>query len=466
MASSSSCCFTNNNNKRPSFKIFKNSSSCSSRSALVCWCIFFCSFFTSHSLSFYETSLPVSFSSTNIAAATPAPSYYLTPLPAQQQGKLVNTHHNHHQKKLIIILTSVVLVSALFLTALMAFFFKCLQFKSKSKKRVEDAEDPIGFRVAVTTHISISEPAKKIKDSDDKLSYKLFSWDEIQRLTRGFSTSSVIGEGGFSTVYLAHFPDSTLGAIKIPLHNERLNRLFKQELEILHHVRHDNIVNFIGYSNEQEDESALVFEYVSNGTLHEKIHGKEQLVVLPWKTRMSIAYQLARAIEYLHDHCSLQIVHGDIKASNVLLDDSNNCKLCDFGFAKMGFSSTIVPSSINPLVGSPGYMDPYYLRTGIASKKNDVYSFGVIVLELITGIEAFCPEKEQLLMSIAGPILRDVGKVVETVDARLAGDFNAEEAIAMASISALCLRQQASLRPSMAEISERISSHPSMPKLL
>lgn len=113
-------------------------------------------------------------------------------------------------------------------------------------------------------------------------------------------------------------------------------------------------------------------------------------------------------------------------------------------------------------MGSPGYVDPHYMRTGIISKKNDVYSFGVLVLELITGIEAFCEERQRLLTSIAGPILMDATKVKEMVDSRLAGDFDAEEAIAMASIAALCLRDQPSLRPSMAEIlrtmREKISS--------
>ncbi|KAI3922218.1 hypothetical protein MKX01_005907 [Papaver californicum] len=170
---------------------------------------------------------------------------------------------------------------------------------------------------------------------------------------------------------------------------------------------------------------------------------------------MSIAFQLAQAIEYLHEECEPQIVHGDIKSSNILLDDQLNPKLCDFGFSKMGFSSTVIKSSMNPITGSPGYMDPLYLRTGIASKKNDVYSFGVIILELITGIEAFCSEKDQLLTSIAGPIIRDANKVAAMMDPRLsavAGDLVQEEAKIMATISGQCLRQQSSLRPSMSEI--------------
>ncbi|KAF8412818.1 hypothetical protein HHK36_000789 [Tetracentron sinense] len=321
-------------------------------------------------------------------------------------------------------------------------FLKFLRFmiRRKPKRVVDDSE-----RGAVSDTRIVSSLCEK-----KNFSVRRFSWNEIERITMNFSR--VIGEGGFSTVYLAYFTDLTLGALKIHSSSERLNRVFKQELQILLQVRHENIVKFLGYCDERE-EGALLFEYVRNGSLHEKLHDRgSNHSVLSWRKRMSIAFQLAEAIEYLHDSCSPQIVHCDIKASNILLDEQFNCKLCDFGFAKMGFSSMVKPSSMNPVMGSPGYIDPHYLRTGIASKKNDVYSFGVILLELITGIEAFCSEKEQLLTSFAGPILGNAKKVTEMVDYRLAGEFDLEEAIVMASISALCLRQQPSLRPSMAEI--------------
>lgn len=208
---------------------------------------------------------------------------------------------------------------------------------------------------------------------------------------------------------------------------------------------------------------ALVFEYVSNGSLHDKLHGNGNGSVIPWKNRMAIAFQVAQAIEYLHDKCALQIVHGDIKASNILLDDNLYCKLCDFGFAKMGFSSMVkvMPPNnriMKMMMGSPGYTDPHYLRTGIASKKNDVYSFGVLLLELVTGKEAFCSKTGQLLTSVVGPMLGDLEtrKLVaaEVVDQRLAisGDFDVEEARELLCISDLCLQQSAALRPCATQI--------------
>ncbi|XP_044477136.1 probable receptor-like protein kinase At1g33260 [Mangifera indica] len=295
---------------------------------------------------------------------------------------------------------------------------------------------------------------QKKEDVDDGSSVKKYNWDDIEAFTDNFSV--VIGSGGFSKVYLASLPGSSHphGAVKI------LNQVFNQELDILLRLCHENIVKLFGYCN-NGDEGALVFEYLLNGSLHEKLHGgsKKMEPVLPWRNRMAIAFQLAKAIEYLHEKCTFHIVHGDIKSSNILLDEYFNCKLCDFGSAKMGFSSVVLPPSRakQMMMGSPGYTDPHYLRTGIASKKNDIYSYGVILLELVTGMEPFCPERGQLLTSIAAAVLKDVAeceatKVEEIVDQLLAGEFDLEEARAMLTISALCLQQAPIHRPSATQI--------------
>ncbi|WOL10061.1 putative receptor-like protein kinase [Canna indica] len=279
-----------------------------------------------------------------------------------------------------------------------------------------------------------------------------FGWAEVESLTGNFAPSAVIGEGGFSTVYLARLPpDAVPVALKLHRSSERLHRAFRQELDVLLRLRHPHIVPLLGYCDDRE-EGVLVFEFVPNGSLHEKLHG-DSSSVLPWARRMAIAYQLAQALDYLHDGCNVQIVHGDVKASNVLLDGRLEPKLCDFGSARVGFSAAVLPRAVHPMLGSPGYIDPHYLRTGMVTKKSDVYSFGVLLLELITGTEAFDSAAERMLTAAVGPALRDPeNNAGELVDRRLAGEYDAAEAAAAASMAAACIGANPSLRPSTAEL--------------
>ncbi|XP_050377646.1 probable receptor-like protein kinase At1g33260 [Argentina anserina] len=407
-------------------------------------------------------SLLFTFSEASRPIIAPSPLSSSSPTNPPTPSPLKTLHGIHVDP---IIVTLVITFSAL-LTSLIVIMalFKCFGFKLKRNQN------------RVGTAMDTTSGSENVDDGESKKgqnSVRKFSWDEIARFTNNFST--VIGSGGYSTVYLAHSPDSSnrFWAIKIQNGSERLNQVFRQELDILLRLGHQSIVKLLGYCDDRE-EGALVFEYVANGNLQEILHGEEQSSVLPWKNRMLIAYQIAQAIEYLHEQCAQHIVHMDIKASNVLLDRNLNSKLCDFGSAKMGFSSTIQPPSPALkkqflMMGSPGYTDPHYMRTGFASKKNDVYSFGVLLLELVTGKEAFCPEKGQLLSTVVGPRLMDGGVLAEEVvagmvDNRLgsAGGFDVEEARTVLALAATCLRQSPTLRPSVTQIlqtiTDRISS--------
>ncbi|KAK9699070.1 hypothetical protein RND81_08G151000 [Saponaria officinalis] len=317
----------------------------------------------------------------------------------------------------------------------MGFFLGC--FGSKTTKRTPTVE--------------------AISEDDDMI--RKYKWEEIEKYTMNFE--EVIGVGGYSTVYLAKFSETKLGAVKIYNSSDRLNQVFRSELEISQKLHHSNIVKLLGYCDDK-DEGVLVFEYIPKGNLQEKLHNEDQnnsKDQITWKQRINIAYKLAKSLEYLHESCELQIVHGDIKASNILLDENLNPLLCDFGFAKMGFSSMIKPPSSSriAMMGSPGYIDPHFLMTGIASKKSDVYSFGVILLELITGLEAFiCSGERQVLLTsvVRNKDSFDVDKLVKMIDPRISRNerVDSEEVKVVGDIAARCLHHLPSLRLSATEI--------------
>eukprot|EP01018_Ginkgo_biloba_P005770 Gb_14982 [translate_table: standard] len=266
---------------------------------------------------------------------------------------------------------------------------------------------------------------------------KKLSWKELEKSTNNFT--SVIGEGGFSKVYLAHFPDETVGAVKVEKKKDRSGQTFKQELSVLLSARHVHLTRQHWCLN-----TCLT---AACTRLHFDEHCNRRL---PWQSRMTIAFQVAAAIEYLHEVCKPPIVHSDIKSANVLLDEKFNAKLCDFGFSKAGFSSASVFHST--VKGLLGYLDPHYCKSGVLSKKSDIYSFGVLLLELVTGKRPFSMEQEDLLTAFALPYLKDRRRIPELVDGRLNGYFHSKEAETMVGISALCIQEEANMRPSMTEI--------------
>ncbi|KAM0920382.1 hypothetical protein ACQ4PT_007535 [Festuca glaucescens] len=294
-------------------------------------------------------------------------------------------------------------------------------------------------------------------EEEDDCAARQMAWAEVESATGCFS-SRVIGHGGFSTVYLASLSSSRLGAVKVHCSSERLHRAFRQELDVLLSLRHPHVVRLLGYCDDR-DEGVLVFEYAPNGDLHQSLHGDGDGAVdaapLPWSRRVAVAFQVATALEYLHDSLRQAVIHGDIKASNVLLDGNMDAKLCDFGFAHTTGATPAAGgrgrSSGRAIMGSPGYVDPQLLRSGVANKESDVYSFGVLLLELVTGREAVCRETGRRLTAAVGPTVSE-GNVADVVDRRLGGEYDAAEATVVADLAMRCVSDSPGLRPSMADV--------------
>lgn len=220
----------------------------------------------------------------------------------------------------------------------------------------------------------------------EKSSVVVFTMSELIKATSCFSPSLQIGQGGFGTVYKGKLNNGLLVAIKRAkqnLHDGQLSAEFGNEISTLSSIEHLNLVKLIGYA-EEGPERLLVVEYVANGNLREHLDGQHGNV-LKLATRLDIAIDVAHALTYLHLYADKSIIHRDIKSSNILLTENFRAKVADFGFSHLGptdFDATHVSTQVK---GTAGYLDPEYLKTFRLTQKSDVYSYGVLLVELFTG---------------------------------------------------------------------------------
>lgn len=228
---------------------------------------------------------------------------------------------------------------------------------------------------------------------------------------------------------------------------------FQAEVEIISHVHHRHLVSFVGYCI-AGSQRLLVYEFVPNQTLEHHLHGKG-VPVMAWSTRMRIALGSAKGFAYLHEDCHPCIIHRDIKTANILLDDHYEAKVADFGLAKLSNENYTHVST--RIMGTFGYLAPEYASSGKLTEKSDVYSYGVMLLELVSGK---CPvdmddDENDTLIDWARPILMravDGGDYNELVDPRLLGNYDADEMLRMVACAAACIRHSTRRRPKMSQI--------------
>ncbi|KAL0366244.1 UNVERIFIED_CONTAM: putative serine/threonine-protein kinase [Sesamum radiatum] len=208
--------------------------------------------------------------------------------------------------------------------------------------------------------------------------------EELEESTNGFADENVIGEGGYGIVYYGVLGDNTKVAVKNLLNNRgQAEREFKVEVEAIGRVRHKNLVRLLGYCVEGAHRM-LVYEYVDNGNLEQWLHGDVgPCSPLTWDIRMNIILGTAKGLTYLHEGLEPKVVHRDIKSSNILLDRQWNAKVSDFGLAKLiGSERSYITTRV---MGTFGYVAPEYASTGMLNERSDVYSFGILIMEIITG---------------------------------------------------------------------------------
>ncbi|KAJ3689816.1 hypothetical protein LUZ61_018980 [Rhynchospora tenuis] len=268
-----------------------------------------------------------------------------------------------------------------------------------------------------------------------------FSKEELQQATQNFSESLKIGQGGFGSVYKGSLHQTTV-AIKL-LHSESLQGIsqFQQEITILSNVRHPNLVTLIGACSEVW---ALVYEYLSNGSLEDRLTCSNDTPPLTWQARSRIIGEICLALIFLHSNKPQLVVHGDLKPENILLDTNLVSKLGDFGISRLlkqpDTTITAYFQTSNP-AGTFSYVDPEYLRTGILTPKSDIYSFGIIILRLLTGKPP---------LNIVGQVqdaMRN-GILLSVID-KSAGSWPHEQANELAKIALRCTELSRSQRPDL-----------------
>ncbi|PHU26041.1 hypothetical protein BC332_04373 [Capsicum chinense] len=288
----------------------------------------------------------------------------------------------------------------------------------------------------------------------------IFTFRQIKAATSNFDSANKLGEGGFGSVYKGTLADGTIIAVKqLSSKSRQGNREFVNEIGMVSSLRHPNLVRLYGCCVERK-QYFIVYEYMENNSLSHALFGPEEYrPKLDWPTRQKICVGIAKGLAFLHEESPLKIVHRDIKPTNVLLDNDLNPKISDFGLAKLhDEEKTHITTRV---AGTIGYMAPEYALWGYLTYKADLYSFGVVVLELVAGKSnmKYHPDENYVCLLDWALVLQRTGKFLELVDPRLGSDFNEEEALRMIKVALLCINASPALRPNMSAVVNMLEGH-------
>ncbi|KAL5199436.1 hypothetical protein ABZP36_020639 [Zizania latifolia] len=295
---------------------------------------------------------------------------------------------------------------------------------------------------------------------------RTFTFIELRQATKNFRPDSVLGEGGFGRVYKGWVDEKTMNPVKSgtgmvvavkKLNSESMQGYeeWQSEINFLGRLSHPNLVKLLGYCWEDK-ELLLVYEFMAKGSLENHLF-KRGCPPLTWELRLKIAIGAARGLAFLHAS-EKQVIYRDFKASNILLDANYNANLSDFGLAKLG------PTGSNShittrVMGTYGYAAPEYVATGHLYVKSDVYGFGVVMLEMLSGQRALDPNRPNGQLSLvdwAKPYLADRRKLARLMDPRFEGQYNSKQALRAAQLTLNCLAGEPRSRPSMKEVLETL----------
>ncbi|XP_050363587.1 receptor-like serine/threonine-protein kinase SD1-8 [Argentina anserina] len=288
----------------------------------------------------------------------------------------------------------------------------------------------------------------------------LFSFSTIQNATNYFAESNKLGEGGYGPVYKGKLlvEGQEIAVKRLSKVSRQGSVEFKNEVSVICKLQHRNLVRLLGCCIEAE-ESILVYEYMPNKSLDFFIFDSTKRLVLDWRKRVHIVEGIAQGLLYLHKYSRLRIIHRDLKTSNILLDSDMNPKISDFGMARI-FGDNDTRGKTSRIVGTFGYMSPEYAMDGLFSEKSDVFSFGVILLEIISGkknIAFFEADHTLNLLGKAWTLWRE-GAGMELMDSTLHASCSNNEVIRYIQMGLLCVQERAIDRPTMSDVVSLLSN--------
>ncbi|KAL3733932.1 hypothetical protein ACJRO7_023308 [Eucalyptus globulus] len=293
-----------------------------------------------------------------------------------------------------------------------------------------------------------------------------FTLRQIKAATNNFDAANKIGEGGFGSVYKGLLSDGTTIAVKqLSSKSKQGNREFVTELGMISALQHPHLVKLYGCCIEG-NQLLLVYQYMENNSLARALFGPEEFQLkLDWGTRHKICVGIARGLAYLHEESRLKIVHRDIKATNILLDKDLNSKISDFGLAKLDEEDNTHIST--KIAGTYGYMAPEYAMRGYLTDKADIYSFGVVALEVVSGRCNISYQKKDECFHLLdwAHELKKTGNLIDLVDARLGSHFDKEQALVMIKVALLCTDATPTLRPVMSSVVSMLEGKVAVPVL-
>nr|XP_018686510.1 PREDICTED: G-type lectin S-receptor-like serine/threonine-protein kinase B120 [Musa acuminata subsp. malaccensis] len=380
--------------------------------------------------------------------------------------RLASSELDDNKKNTAVLIVTVVLAVILSL-GLIFLLWKCRRRIRNLFRRPINEEGLSMFSAGGGSRDRSGSVRVNYESNDESLSeLQLWSFDFVQSATKSFSDSNLVGEGGFGPVYKGLLPEGQEIAVK------RLSRSsgqgieeFKNEMVLISKLQHRNLVRLLGCCI-HEQERILIYEYMPNKSLDAFLYDQTKKNLLDWTTRYNIIEGIARGLLYLHRDSRLRIIHRDLKASNILLDEEMNPKISDFGMARI-FGNDDNETNTQRVVGTFGYMAPEYAMQGLFSVKSDVYSFGVLLLEILSGKRNSTyhhPELGINLIALAWKLWNE-DRMMEFVDPVLAQSCTSKQLVRCINVGLLCVQDRPIDRPSMASVVVMLESETSVPAL-